>query len=201
MKKCLFAGIFILLSCTTLFAQHNKGDITIAPQVGLNLSTYFSSDVSYDARTSAAGGIATDFYFNDSWSLHTGLFYNTMGAEDSFGYTDKLDYISLPVHANWHFSRNRNWYLNFGPTFSYLISGNSETNEGIEMDIKDAVSSFDVGLGVGIGHIFQINDQMQLFIDYQGYGGFLDVAEDNVLPYSIRNSSSSFNVGLVLDLN
>lgn len=196
----LYAGAFILLSMTSLIAQHSKGDVTIAPQLGVNFSTYYASDVSYDSRIAPAGGIATDFYFSDSWSLHTGLFYNPMGAEDSFQYKDKLDYITLPVHANWHFARRKNWYLNFGPSFSYLISGKSEMNDEVDIDIKDYVSSFDLGLGFGIGHVFNINDQMQLFVDYQGYAGILDVAEDEVLPYSIQNSRSSFNVGLIFDL-
>jgi hypothetical protein len=68
------------------------------------------------------------------------------------------------------------------------------------LDIKDFVTSFDIGLGVGIGYKFDITENFQLYIDYQGYGGFIDLDDANNIPFSITNSRSSFNIGGVFSL-
>ncbi|WP_233496696.1 outer membrane beta-barrel protein [Mucilaginibacter hurinus] len=34
----------------------------------------------------------------------------------------KLDYLTIPVMANWHFGRTKNWYLHFGPYVAFLLN-------------------------------------------------------------------------------
>jgi len=196
-------SLFLLvatLSIVTINAQSDKGDFTIAPQIGLNLSTFAPSDTdfSYNSRTSFAGGAITEYYFNDRWSLRSGLLFDPMGAEDGAGNIDKLNYLTLPINANWHFGKNRNWYLNFGPAIGFLLNAETELGEGGTIDISEVVPGTDVGLMFGIGYKFDINEKVQLFIDFQGYGGFIDIDESDVLPFQIRNSRSAFNVGVVI---
>jgi len=200
MKK-LFFIVTCLFGMTTLNAQSNSGDFTLAPQIGVAFSTYYANnEVTYNSRTSFAIGVIGEYYFNDRWSLRSGLLYSPMGAKDGMGNIDKLDFISIPVNANWHFGKNRNWYLNFGPSVSFLTKAESKLSNGSSIDIKDFVKNTDIGLNLGIGYKFDINDDFQLYIDYQGYGGFVTVAEDGILPYDIRNSSSAINVGGVFKL-
>jgi hypothetical protein len=199
MKKLLLITVMAALPFMTVQSQSDKGDFTLAPQIGVNFSTYYS-DADYNARTSFAAGVVGEYYLSDRWSLRSGLLYNPMGAEDGFDNVDKLNYLTIPLNANWHFGKNRNWYLNFGPAISFLMNAEAEFSDGSTLDIKDFVPSFDIGLGVGIGYKFDITENFQLYIDYQGYGGFIDLDDANNIPFSITNSRSSFNIGGVFSL-
>ena len=197
MKKGILVIAFAILCSTSIYAQSDKGDITIEPRIGVNFSTY-ASEADYGARTSFAGGGVFEYYFSDRWSLRSGLFYDTKGAEDDFDNTDKLNYLTLPINANWHFGKKRNWYLNFGPGVAFLLSAETELADGSSVDIKDLIPSTDIGLTLGIGHKFDIGENVQLVIDYQGFAGFINLDETGVLPFDIRSGRDSFNVGVVI---
>ena len=182
MKKPLFV-VVCFLAITALSAQNKSGDFTLAPQLGLNLSNYTSSEnLNNKVRTAFNVGVIAEYYFNDRWSFRSGLVYDSKGTKiTSSGqdYIDKLNYVAIPLHANWHFGSNRNWFLNFGPTVGFLES------------------SFDAGLGAGIGYKFDIADATQLYIQYQGYNGFIDLFNAD---FSVFNATSAFNLGVVFQL-
>ena len=199
MKKTILFFALTLLTLTTTRAQSDKGDMTIEPRIGVNFSTY-ASDADFDTRISFAGGAVFEYYFNDRWSLRSGLLYDPKGSEDDFDNIDKLNYLTLPINANWHFGRKRNWYLNFGPGIAFLLSAETELADGGTVDIKSLVPSTDFGLTLGIGHKFDIGENIQLVIDYQGFAGFVNLDETGVLPVDIRNGRDSFNVGVNIAL-
>jgi long-subunit fatty acid transport protein len=200
MKNLLFTGATLLLMSLNLHAQSSKGDITLAPQIGVNIATYFTSDADYNSRTNVAAGVIGEYYFSDRWSLRSGFLFDPMGAEDSGNNTDKLNYLSIPIHANWHFGKNRNWYLNFGPQVSFLLSAETEFSNGETLDIKEFISGTDIGLGLGIGYKFDISDNFQLSIDYQEFLGFINIDETGIFPFNLSNSRGSFNVGAVFKI-
>ncbi len=203
MKKIILSTLLItMFSLCTVNSQSDKGDFTLAPQIGINLATYYagSSDVTFNNRNSFSAGIVSEYYFNNRWSLRSGLLYDPMGAKDGFDNVDKLNYLTVPLNANWHFGSNRNWYLNFGLGLSFLLSAEGELSDGTTFDIKDNVPGTDFGLMIGIGYKFDISDNFQLYIDYQGYGGFTNLDEGNNLPFDVRNSRSAFNIGGVFKL-
>lgn len=199
MKK-LFTIITIFAICLTN-AQSDSGDFTLAPQLGLNLSNYSSSEnLSNKIRVAFNAGVVGEYYFNDRWSLRTGLIYDSKGTRvEEFGeeFIDKLNYIAIPLHANWHFGSNRNWFLNFGPTLGVLVSAKADI-PGEEIDIKDAINSFDIGLGLGIGYKFNIDENTEFFLQYQGYNGFISVNDD--FPSNLNNATSAFNIGVIFSL-
>ena len=98
--------------------------------------------------------------------------------------------------ANWHFGSNRDWYMNFGPYVGFLIS--AEDSE-LGLDLKDGFKSTDFGLALGIGYKFEIDDNLKLFIEYDGQSGLSDIFEENAGD-SIRNARSSFNIGVLFNL-
>lgn len=199
MKKLLLIAAIAVFGFTN--AQNDKGDITLAPQVGLNLSNYSSSeDLDNKIRTAFNAGVIAEFYFSDRWSLRSGLVYDSKGTKiDVSGgeFVDKLNYLAIPIHANWHFGSTRKWFLNFGPTVGFLLSAKADTPDG-EIDIKDFVNSFDIGLGVGIGYKFPVSDNTELYIQYQGYNGFIDVVDD--IDIGLKNATSAFNVGAIFKI-
>ncbi len=197
MKKLLLATLMLFVF-GNLSAQSDSGDFTIAPQVGLNLSNYTSSaNLNNKIRTSFNAGVIGEYYFSDRWSLRSGLLYDSKGTvvtQSGQDFIDKLNYMALQLHANWHFGSNRNWFLNFGPTLGFLISAKGDVPGG-EIDIKDQLdSTFDVGLGIGIGYKFDISNDTQLFIQYQGYNGFISIIDADV---SLMNATSAVNLGVI----
>jgi hypothetical protein len=94
--------------------------------------------------------------------------------------------------ANWHFGRERNWYLNVGPYAGFLLS--AKAKEG-DIDVKEAFAGTDFGLAFGIGVKFPVGDSSNLFIEYAGQSGFTDVFEEN-LGDAVRNGRSSLNLGI-----
>lgn len=200
MKNNLLFTVLAFCSFFTMSAQFEKGDITLSPQLGVNFSTYWSTDVNYNARSSATFGLSGNYYFSDRWSLKSGLIYNGMGAKDGYDNIDKLNYLALPLNASWHFGKKRNWYLNFGPNLNFLLSAESEFSDGSKIGIQNSISSFDVGLGLGIGYTFNISESFIMFVDYQGYFGFINADKNGVLPYNIQNSKDGFNVGGIFKL-
>lgn len=199
MKKLLLSAAVAVFFLTNANAQSDSGDFTLAPQVGLNLSNYTSSEnLTNKNRLAFNIGVVGEYYFSDRWSLRSGLFYDSKGTkvtESGEDFIDKLNYLAVPIHANWHFGSKRNWFLNFGPTLGFLLSAEADTPDG-EFDIKDELeSSFDIGLGLGIGYKFNVSENTELFIQYQGYTGFVELLGFDEI--NVFNATSAFNVGVI----
>ncbi len=192
MKKIICLSM--LFSSIAMFAQNReKGTIEVTPIIGLSSANYYSNEsLSNSAISSFDFGVNGDYYFNDRWSLRSGLLFQTMGSQ-YINFEDKLEYFTLPINANWHFGSTRKWNLNFGPSFGFLMS--AKTN-GI--DVKDEANSFQLGLSYGIGYKIEISQKFSILIDFQGITGLTEVIKDTQIP--IKNAYSTFNIGGVFKL-
>lgn len=203
MKKIILMT-FAILSCGIANAQNQpevKEDknIEIIPQIGLSSSNYYSGDTKLN-NSAISGlniGVGLDYYFNDRWSLRSGLFYQKMGStysESSFKTSkDELFYLTIPINANWHFGSTRKWNLNFGPSIGFLTSAKYN---GI--DVTEYINSTQIGFNYGIGYKITVSDDASILLDYQGMSGLTDVVKD--APVSFRNAYGTFNIGVVLKL-
>ena len=108
----------------------------------------------------------------------------------------KLNYVTIPVMANWHFGSTRKWYLNFGPYIGILL--NAEDSE-LGLDLKEGFKSTDIGLAIGIGYKFNLSENTKMYIEYDEQTGFTDVFEVNE-GNALSNRRSSFNVGVLFIL-
>jgi len=198
MQKIFTTILVVLGICTTAMAQTGKTEVGI--NVGLNEATVTASgETNTHYRTGFNVGISVDYYFSDAWSIKGKLAYDQKGWNNGFIsngnstlITDyKVNYITIPVLANWHFGRTRNWYLDFGPYVGILTSA-SESAGGT--DLKQAFNSTDVGLDLGIGVKFPIADKTKFFIELNGAAGITDLIKNNTGD-AIRNSASAINIG------
>jgi opacity protein-like surface antigen len=194
MKKVIISVLCFFGFVSTSFSQQKKGDVEFGFGIGYNSSTVSDSD---GDSPGAIGGFnfggSADYYFSNRWSLKGKLIYDQKGWED-LGYEFKTDYLTIPVMANWHFAKKRNWYLHFGPYVGFLLSAKEADTD---IDIKDYINSTDFGLAYGIGVKIPVSDKLKLFIEYDGQGGFTDMNKDFYeIDSSISTSRSSFNVGL-----
>ena len=207
--------IFMLLAALPLFinAQNgmqedmrnntmSKGDFEIGVGGGVALSTFHGSDADgYKARSSSQVGVTAEYYLSDRWSLKSGFIFDSKGgvlenASDEITEV-QLDYLFVPMYANWHFGAKRNWYFNVGPYLAILLDAEAQGSELV--DIDDEVESFDFGLGLGLGRKFKISNNASIFFEYQGALGFLEV-RDTQSDDNVSNFRSALNAGVIFSL-
>ena len=188
-------------------AQDN-GDIEFGVNLGLNVSNVstIDSDVNAKSKISFNAGLSGEYYFSDRWGIKLKLIYDSKGWANGYIEGDnnntittdfKLDYITVPLMANWHFGSNRNWYLNFGPYLGILTSAKDSK---LKKDHKNAFNSTDFGLAFGIGYKFDVGSNTKLFIEYDAQSGFSEIFKNNSNSSTIRNGRSSFNVGVIFNM-
>lgn len=196
MKK-IIVGTFLFLSFMGFSQKREKGTIELTPIIGYASSNYTSTEeLSNEPISSVDFGVNGDYYFIDRWSIRSGLLFQSMGSEyRGFGevFQDELEYLTIPVNANWHFGSTRKWNLNFGPSFSFLMSAKSNGE-----NVKSLAESFQLGLSYGIGYKIEINEKIGILIDFQGVSGLTEVIKDSEI--TIKNGYSVFNIGGVFKL-
>jgi len=192
MKK-LFLSAALLLALFSNAQSREKGAIELAPQVGYSSSNYYGNNVNNNSSLSKGTfGVGGDYFFSNRWSLRSGLHLQTMGSQ-FYGVEEKLNYLTIPVNANWHFGSTRKWNLNFGPSIGFLLSAKDNST-----DIKYLANTTQIGLNVGIGYKIEVSKQTSILIDYQSITGLSDVSKTTAS--TIKNAYSAFNVGVVFKL-
>lgn len=200
MKK-LFTTLFAVLGIYTFaHAQQSKG-VEFGIGVGYNGATV--SDNSNNSTKSKSGfnvALSADNYFSDRWSLKVKAVYDQKGWGGGFVqvgptvYTDvdyKLNYITVPVMANWHFGKTRNWYLNFGPYVGFLLDANVTKYPA---SIKEGFNSVDGGLAYGIGVKLPIAEKTKFYIEFDGQNGVANLFK-STSGSNIHSTRGSFNIG------
>ncbi len=214
MKKTL---LFAVVASSAVNAQiRERNDIEIAPFIGINSSNYYG-DVSLNNSNKAlytpVFGVTADFYMNNRWSLRTGLEYQTIGSsvytselinnpQDNYYYryfyeSEKLNFVAIPIHANIHIGKSRNWHINFGPTVSFLTGANFG-GEKVEID---NLRKEHVGFGLGFGYRFNIHENFSLGIEHQEYISFTNNLNTfNSYGSFIGNIAGNFSVKAIFKL-
>ncbi len=207
MKISFIVFLFSFFISFSTYSQ-TKGIVEYGVNIGYNSSTVSNS---IDSATRGNGlnlGVSIDYYFSKRWSIKGKLIYDQKGWDKGFiefydfdpnsegpsgSYTTNYDlnYLTIPVMANWHFGRTKNWYFNFGPYVGFLMSA-KETRFGI--DVKEAFNTTDFGLAFGIGVKIPVSDKLKISLEYDEQTGFSNIFKES--NETITNSRSSFNVGV-----
>ncbi len=152
-----------------------KGSIEISPKIGVSDFNQYIDDNDFSKSVHAMElSITGDYYFNNRWSIRTGVIFDKMGGKYfepyNYLYEENLHYISVPINANWHFGYNRMWNLNFGLSPSFLASAKAI---GIKIPSSD-IEPFQLGLNLGIGFKTEFTKKFSLLVDAQFFGGLTD---------------------------
>jgi hypothetical protein len=200
MKKLLV--VLALASFSFANAQvKEKGVIEITPKIGTSSFTEYNENNSTDYNSGVEIGATIDYYFNDRWSLRSGLIADKMGGKYDFAgdyYEDKLNYLSIPINANWHFGSTRKWNLNFGLSPSFLTSAKVNENGYTTTIPKNTIESFQLGFSFGIGYKIGITEKFGILMDAQWFNGLTNI--NKVDNRTIKNGGFSFNLGGVIQL-
>lgn len=205
MKNVLFSLAALLTFGLTNAQVKEKGVIEITPKIGTSNFTEFNEDDSNSTNYNSGVeiGATIDYYFNDRWSLRSGLIANKMGGKYDFNnnsYEDKLNYLTIPINANWHFGSTRKWNLNFGLSPSFLTSAKVSENRYTANIPKNTIESFQLGFSFGIGYKIGITEKFGILIDAQWFNGLTNINKSIENNRKITNSGYSFNLGGVIQL-
>lgn len=205
MKKILLSVALVLSSTCISVAQHATGSLTIQPKVGFNISTMTNSDGA-DPRIGLNAGAEFEYQVNNPASLSFGILYTQQGVKgtgDGFDASLKLDYIAVPVLANFYIAKGLAIKVGLQPEFRINSKVKAVTN-GIstEMDLKkffdvngltSKINSFYLSAPVGIS--YEINNVV-LDARYNfGITNAISVENENS-----RNNYFQFTLGYKFEL-
>jgi outer membrane protein W len=208
MKK-IFTTLVILSGIYSVAFAQTKNTAEFGANIGYNSASVSlsGSGQNSDYTSGFNLGVSAEYYFSNRWGIKGKLIYDQKGWGN--GYMDfydgssvdavnfHLNYLTIPIMANWHFGRMRNWYLDFGPYVGVLLNATESSNSGV--DIKSAFNTTDVGLAFGIGVKFPISKSVKLFIEGEGQGGFTNIFKDSG-GETIQNVRSSINIGFLFPI-
>lgn len=175
MKK-IFAIAAMLLTMFTANAQSNSCQdvktFSVKPYVGLSSSMLISKNSKTDMRTGFTAGVEGQYQFSKTFALSVGVGYQQQGGkmEETMQYlngdkigsataegTYKLDYINVPIMANFYVCKGLALKVGVQPGFAVNTKGEAKVS-GIEqsgsVDLKDNVRKFDLAIPVGISYEF-----------------------------------------------
>ncbi len=207
MKKVIVFA-FVLFSLTSFGQKNKKGDFECGFNLGYNMSDIGNNANDISEEGSGINvGLAADYFFSDRWSIKGKLIYDQKGWDNGFidilsfdpanpltrYRTDfNLNYLTVPVMANWHFGKKRNFYLDFGPYVGFLLSADETT---FNNNVDEYFNSIDFGISFGIGVKIPVSDKLKISFELEEQDGFSYVFKNN-LGSKGKNGRGSINVGV-----
>lgn len=178
MKKLLTLVALIAVTLSAQ-AQHEEGDVTIQPRVGITISNITNGDKS---KTNFAYGVDFERFFTDKFSVSLGLMFTNQGCKyEIFKDVDKeyhinqpssssqlidykinIYYGTLPIMANYYVLPGL--ALKAGIQPAYRVKANIDA-DGTKLDLDKTIdmlyagegnklNSFDLSIPVGLSYEF-----------------------------------------------
>lgn len=193
MKKLFLAVVAMMVSAAT-FAQNEVGQITIQPKVGVNIAN-ITDAVGADPRIGLAAGAEFEYGLTDNIGLSAGVLYSMQGAkasEESVDYTLKLDYLNVPILANFYVSKGLALKLGVQPGFKLSSKVKGEAS-GVtaELEVEDGVKSIDLSIPVGVSYQYQ-----NIVFDARYNWGVTKIIEDSDSKHSVFQITVGYKFSL-----
>ncbi len=212
MKKFLLVAAIAVCGIFSANAQ----DIKFGVKAGVNFASLGGDAEDAETRTGLHIGALAEFMLTESFSIQPELLYSMQGAKSEYSesYTEfgievsesgeeelKLDYIILPIMANYYITEGLS--VQVGPQVGFLVSAKGEgeytasaagmtESESFDEDVKDETSSIDFGVAAGLGYELD----MGVFFQARYYLGLSNVDDSEFSDdYSIQNNMIQLSLG------
>ncbi|MBR0181540.1 MAG: PorT family protein [Prevotella sp.] len=165
MKKIMMIAAMIVASMSAN-AQVADGVFTLKPTVGINLANMTKLDDS-KMRAGLVAGVEGEYGLADDFSFSAGVLYSQQGAKykDSFyganlDLTCKLDYINIPIMANYYIVKGLAVKVGVQPGFkvSSKISGNATYDDLNSSGSSSIDNAKGFALSVPMGLSYEYNN-------------------------------------------
>ena len=195
MKKFFLMAV-MAVACMTANAQnsrHSEGSFTIQPMIGIAAGTLSGtySDFEISSKDPRAGltiGAEAEYYTKTPWlSVSAALMYTQQGWETKVNgktYTQKLDYINIPVLANFYVAKG--FALKIGLQPGFLVSA----------DDKSSFESFNLSMPIGLSYEFKNG----ITLDLRGTPGLTAVNKNSNSDWKLRSDCSTLTIGYKFSL-
>ncbi|NJB81831.1 porin family protein [Wenyingzhuangia aestuarii] len=168
MKKSIL--ILSLLTTTLMLGQeslYKKSSVGI--KGGYNLaSAQINGDNSVDQRHGFHVGFYNEVFLHQHFAIQTELLYSQQGYEinnDSGTFTQKLDYINLPILFKGYLTDN--FYVEAGPQFGVSVNHTEELDANFDVfDTTNEVTPNDFDYGANVGTGFKTDSGLNLGVRY-----------------------------------
>ena len=178
MKKFMMM-VAMAFATLTASAQAEAGTLTLKPLVGINVANI--TDGNGDAKVGLAAGAELGYQLNESFAVTAGAIYSMQGAKND-EYKVNLDYINIPILANYYITKGLAVKAGIQPAFKVK----SEAKEdGVSVDLE-GFKSFDFSIPVGLS--YEVSD---FVIDARYNWGISKVLEG----FDSKNTVFQFTVG------
>lgn len=190
MKKLLLM-LALCGSMLTANAQREVGTLTLKPMVGMTVASLTNSDGA-KAKVGLAAGAEFEYQVSDKFSLTAGAVYSMQGAKADNNITIKLEYINVPILANYYVANGLAIKAGIQPGFKTK----AQSKGIISNDYQDIESVKSVDFSIPVGVSYEISD---FVIDARYQFGLTKVSkfDDDA---SAKNSVFMFTVGYKFDL-
>ena len=156
MKKLFLAVVAMMISAAT-FAQNEVGQLTIQPKVGVNIANITDADDA-DPRIGLAAGAEFEYGLTDNIGLSAGVLYSMQGfktTEEGVDCTLKLDYLNVPILANFYVAKGFAVKLGVQPGFKLSSKAEFKGSGGSKEVDVDGFKSVDLSIPVGLSYQYQ----------------------------------------------
>ena len=167
MKRLILSAVVLFASLGS-FAQNTVGHWSILPKAGINIATMTNQD-GCDPRIGFVGGLEAEYQATDVLGISAGLLYSQQGVKadaEEVDCTIKLDYINIPILANFYVAKGFAIKLGIQPGFKVndkakVSVGGASAEMGLEDalkngDVDDAsVKSVDLAIPVGLSYEYK----------------------------------------------
>ena len=165
MKKLMMIAAMMLMSMGA-FAQNEIGQFTLKPMVGLNLATMTKTDDS-KMRVGLAAGVEGEYGVAENFSVTAGVLYsmqgvkfsesgNVYGTNVSLDTTYKLDYINIPILANYYIVKGLAVKAGIQPAFKASakveVEGSAGGSSASKSETLDGVKGFCLSIPFGLSY-------------------------------------------------
>ena len=178
MKKFMMM-VAMAFATLTASAQAEAGTLTLKPLVGINVANI--TDSGGDAKVGLAAGAELGYQLNESFAVTAGAIYSMQGAK-SEGVKLNLDYINIPILANYYITKGLAVKAGIQPAFKVKSEAKADV---VSVDM-DGFKSFDLSIPVGLS--YEVSD---FVIDARYNWGMTKVLEG----FDSKNTVFQFTVG------
>lgn len=193
MKKLFLAVVAMMISAAT-FAQNEVGQLTIQPKVGVNIANITDVDDA-DPRIGLAAGAEFEYGLTDNIGLSAGVLYSMQGVKTIIvddDCTSKLDYLNVPILANFYVAKGFAVKLGVQPGFKLSSKAKFKGSGGSkEVEVEDGVKSVDLSIPVGVSYQYQ-----NIVFDARYNWGVTNIVEDSDSKHSVFQITVGYKFSL-----
>jgi hypothetical protein len=218
----------LLIIILVLFVLKNYGQ---NHYIGIDAGIYWANIAAKDFinkpnyRTSFAGGLSYEYFFNKNVSVGAGIVYNLRGfatkiiadtsgniIENELKAKTNFDYIAIPLKLGFSYGKKKLFgFAKIGlipailvkaQTITPLANGNGEIVENVTENLTNKIRKMDIGGIIEIGGGYNITERCRVKLSLSYQHSFSSLTTDNYNPnIQIRNRGINLSLGLAYALS